>query len=115
MSSVQVEQNHGGVEEFHTQALVQNAIFQEIHQKHFSFFLNEEVPICQGYLRESLGYLSHSPTAEAILKGSCVFPLDFDEATRELCLECARIRSSIPKDFVNSTISPSLWKHGWGK
>jgi hypothetical protein len=103
VSLVQVKQTHGGIEEYSTQDSVQSAIFRKIHRKRF--FLAEAAPICQGPLREAFGYLARSAMAEAILDGSYDFLPDFDEATRALCVECARIRTLVPPNSVSHTIS----------
>ena len=86
---VQMEQNDGSTLEYTSQEDVQNAIRQNIHMQ--QFYLAEEAPICLGPLRGSFGYNSVSPTASAILDGSYIFPDNFDQATREILEECARI------------------------
>jgi hypothetical protein len=86
-----------------TQESVQQAIFDNIHRKRF--FLAEAVPICTGKLRGQFGYNAVTRTAKAILDGTYVYPEDFDQATKEICLECARIRCMIPKDSLNTTIT----------
>jgi hypothetical protein len=72
-----------------TQESVQQAIFDNIHRK--QFFLAEAAPICTVRLRGQFGYNSVTRTAKTILKGSYVYQEDFDQATQEICLECARI------------------------
>jgi hypothetical protein len=58
---VQVEDGIGSILEFDTQEGVQNAIFNEVHQKRYN--LAEEAPICKGPLRGQFGYLLTSPMA----------------------------------------------------
>jgi len=58
---VQVEDGAGGVLDFDTEEAVQEAIFNEVHRKHYN--LAEEAPICQGALRGQFGYTATSPTA----------------------------------------------------
>jgi hypothetical protein len=72
-----------------TQESVQQAIFENIHRKRF--FLAESAPICTVKLRGQFGYNAVTRTAKAILDGTYVYPEDFDQATKEICLECARI------------------------
>jgi hypothetical protein len=72
-----------------TQALVQEAIFDNIHRQRF--FLAKSMPICQGHLRGWFGYNAVSSTSCAVLDGTFVYPKDFDEATKEICRECAEI------------------------
>jgi hypothetical protein len=79
----------GTLTENTTQESVQQAIFDNIHQKRF--FLVEAAPICPGKLRGQFGYNSVTRTAKAILDGTYVYPEDFNQATKEICLECALI------------------------
>jgi hypothetical protein len=81
--------NKGQQIEHTTQALVQEAIFDNIHC--LRFFLAEVAPICQGPLRGWFGYNTVSRTAHAVLDGTYVYPNDFDEAAKEICQECAAI------------------------
>ncbi len=75
--------------EFGTQEGVQNAIFNEVHQKRYN--LVEEAPIFKGSLRRQFGYMSTLPMAWSVLDGSYDFLPDIDEAMKELVEECARI------------------------
>ena len=113
VSTVQVEDAGGNITEHSGQREVQAAIFSEIHQKRF--FLAEQAPICNGWLRDAFGYTATSPVAKAILNGSYTYPHDFDQATKELCMACARIRQSIPKNSVPSDISQHQWSRRWRK
>jgi hypothetical protein len=70
-----------------TQESVQQAIFDNTHQKRF--FLVEAVPICTVKLRGQFGYNAVTRTAKAILKGTYTYPEDFDQATKEIFQECA--------------------------
>jgi hypothetical protein len=38
--------------------------------------------------------------AQRILNGTFSYPEDFDQATKEMCKECARIRLLVPKDSM---------------
>ena len=89
------------------------AIFENIHNKRFH--LAEAAPICNGRLRGEFGYNAISQTAQDILDGTYSFPVDFDEATRELCEEFARIRLRIPKDSLRMTITKEEWASHWKK
>ncbi len=75
--------------EFDTQEGVQNAIFNEVHQKRYN--LAEEAPICKGSLRRQFGNMSILPTAWSVPDGSYDFLPDIDKATKELFEECAKI------------------------
>ena len=89
------------------------AIFENIHNKRFH--LAEAAPICNGRWRGEFGYSAISQTAQSILNGTYSFPDDFDEATRELCEEFARIRLKIPKDSLRMTITEEEWASHWNK
>ena len=78
-------------------------------------FDSEEAPICQGRLRGDFGYLSISPIAKAILNGSYVYPADFDEDTKAICRECARIRTLIPIDSVSFEINEDVSRKNGGE
>ena len=110
-TSVQVEGPNGTVIEHTTETTVNNAIWTDIHHKRFH--LAEEAPVCQGQLRQDLGYNAVSETARAILDGTYVYPASFDQATKELCQECARIRQIVPKDSVRIKITKEDHKGHW--
>ena len=112
-TSVQVEGPNGTVTEHNTEETVNTAIWTEIHQKRFH--LAEEAPVCHGQLRQDLGYNAVSETARAILDGTYVYPASFDQATKELCEECALIRQIIPKDSVSIKITKEDHKGHWRK
>jgi hypothetical protein len=86
-----------------TQEPVQEAIFTNIHPRRF--FLAEAAPICTGNLRGKFGYNAVTRTTKAILNGTYNFPPDFDQATKEICEECARIREMIPIDSMDIIIT----------
>lgn len=113
VSEVQVQENDGSVVEHTTPAAVQTAIWDQIHRKRF--YLVEEAPICKGELRGEFGYLSVSPSAQAILNGTYLYPPDFDEDTKDICCECTRIRSHIPINSVHADVDEECWSRGWGK
>ena len=68
-----------------TQALVQEAIFNNIYRRRI--FLAKSAPICQGRLCGWSGYNAVSSTAPAVLDGTFVYAEDFDKATKEICRE----------------------------
>ncbi len=110
-TSVQVEGPNGSVEEHTTQANVQAAIWSNIHYKRF--YLAEEAPVCQGQLCQDLGYNADSSTARRILDGTYDYPENFNEATKDLCRECARIRQIVPKDSVNIKVTKEDHRGHW--
>jgi hypothetical protein len=110
---VQVPQEDGGVIEHMSQDDHQNAIWTNIHRKHF--YLVEEAPLCSGNLCRMFGYNAMSSIARSILAGDYAYPPDFDQATREIFEECTRIRLMILKDSVLSTITMDAWWGHWLK
>ncbi len=101
----------GTLMEFTTKEAVEEAIFTNIHRKRF--YLAETAPACNGRLRGLFGYNAATITAERILQGTYNYPDDFDQATREICKECAEIRLKIPKDSMNLTITSNDWILQW--
>jgi hypothetical protein len=78
------------------------------------FRLAEAAPIISDpMLREAFGYDSAANMADAILAGAYVYPPSFDQATRKICEECARIHLMIPKDSVSTHLSKEDWQHQW--
>jgi hypothetical protein len=108
-----VENSDGTITEYTDKAELEKAIWDNIHRKRF--ILAENAPLCTGNLRGEFGYNAVSPSALSILAGTYVYPEGFDEATKEILQECARIRLTIPKDSVNSTISRQAWEAHWRK
>jgi hypothetical protein len=104
-------EEHGTLTEYLTQESVQEAIFDNIHRKWF--FLAEAAPACNGPLHSLFGYNVVTITAQQILEGTYNYPEDFDQTTKEICQECARIRLMVPKDLLNLAISKEDWKRQW--
>ncbi len=90
---------------------IQEAIFTHIHHKHF--FLVENAPICSGRLHGRFRYNAVIKTAQAILDGTYVYPPNFDQATKEICKECARIQAMIPQDSLDTLITKEDWQGQW--
>jgi hypothetical protein len=70
-------------------------------------------PICTGNLRGKFGYNAITRTAMAILNETYKFPPDFDQATKEICEECARIREMIPINSMDIIITKEQWRRQW--
>ncbi len=104
---VESPDQEGILMEHDTAESVQDAIFRNIHQKRF--YLAENAPICSGVLQGQFGYNAVTRTAQQILQGTYNFPSDFDQATREICEECTRIRAIIPRDSMNTLITKEDW------
>jgi hypothetical protein len=79
----------GILTEYTTVESDQEAIFTHIYRKHF--LLAENALICSGRLCGQFRYNAVTKTARAILDGTYVYPPNFDQATKEICEECARI------------------------
>ena len=97
------DEENGIVTEHVTQETIQQAIFDNIHRKRF--YLAEAAPVCNGQLCGLLGYNATTAIAQQILEGRYIYPEGFDQATREICEECARICLIVPKDSLNLEIS----------
>jgi len=108
---VESPDQEGVLTEYTTAEAVQDAIFSNIHQKRF--YLAENAPICSGGLRRKFGYNAVTRTAQRILNGTYAYPPDFDQATREICEECAKIRAMIPQDSMNTIITKEDWCKQW--
>jgi hypothetical protein len=108
---VQVEQEEDTVEEISGKEDLHEAIWENIHLK--QFYLAKEAPMCSGQLRGIFGYNSISPTANAILEGTYVYPPDFDKVTKEILQECTLICIHVPQNSVTTTISPEDWTNHW--
>jgi hypothetical protein len=52
-------------------------------------------------------------TAKQILDGTYIYPPDFDQATQEICKECARIQTLIPPDSLDTLITKDDWRRQW--
>jgi hypothetical protein len=70
-------------------------------------------PICTGGLRGKFGYNTVTRTARAILNRTYKFPPDFDQDTREICKECARIWEMVPIDSLDTIITKEEWRCQW--
>jgi hypothetical protein len=105
---VESSEQEGMLTEYTTAELVQEAIFSNIHRK--QFFLAENAPICSGGLQGWFGYNAVTKTAWAILDGTYVYPSNFDQATKEICKECARIRVMISQDSLNTLLTKEDWR-----
>jgi hypothetical protein len=64
-------------------------------------------------LHEAFGPNAITDTAHTILAGTCVYPPDFDQATREICKECVCICMMILQDSVSIHISNEDWQRQW--
>jgi hypothetical protein len=74
-------------------------MFDNINQKRF--ILAKAAPICSGNLQKAFGYKATTGTATSILARTYEYPLYFDQATREICEDCARIWRMILKDLIH--------------
>ena len=107
------EQEDGEVVEYIGQSAVEQAIWNGIHNKRF--YLAEQAPICQGPMREAFGYLATTIAAKQVLAGTYNYPPDFDQATKEICESCARIRMGVPANSVKTKVSHGEWAQRWSK
>ncbi len=105
------DKEHGTLTEHATQEPVQKAIFDNIHCNYF--FLEEAASACNRPLRGLFGHNANMITAQCILNGTFTFPEDINQATKEICKECACIRLTIHKDSMNITITKDNWNWQW--
>jgi hypothetical protein len=109
---VQVEQAEGTVKEINSKEELHEAIWDNIHCKHF--YLTKKAMICSCPLRGAFGYNSITPTPKAILEGTYYNnPPGFDEATKEILQECTLIQLQVPKNSVSTTTTPVDWSNHW--
>jgi hypothetical protein len=106
---VQVKDEDGNIEEFTMQKEVHEAIWSNIHQKHF--FLAQEALICHSPLLESFGYNADSLAGDDVLEGSYIYENDFEKYTQAICQEVAQIWEVIPERLVDEIV----WGGDWGK
>jgi hypothetical protein len=99
------------VDKFSTQATVHKAIWANIHYR--QLYLAEEAPICQGQLRTDFSYTAATCVSTDIFEGRYAYPEDFDQATQELCKECALICKIIPKNSVEIKMTKEDYKAHW--
>jgi hypothetical protein len=109
---VQVDKGDGNVQEYTEKEQLQEVIWNNIHRKRFH--LAEKVQLCLGPLQGSFGYNAVSPIAKTILNRTFDYPPDFDNATKEILQECAKIRLLVPKDSVGTSITKEDWGIHWG-
>ena len=107
---VLVENPHreGELLEYDTRHTMQEVVFNNVHRKRF--FLAKAAPICQEPLCGLFGYNLDTETARAILAGTYDYPEYFDQATKELCQECTRLREIIPENSIHTVITTVQWK-----
>ncbi len=108
---VEDENQEGVLTKNITQETIQEAIFNNIHRKRF--FLVEDALICSGLLRGQFGYNTVTKTAKAILTGQYTYPPEFDQATQEICKECARIYCMIPKNSISTHVTKEDYQGQW--
>ena len=104
---VSVEMPDGGIREVEGQTGVENALWNGIHNQRF--YLGEQDSICQGHMRDAIGYLATTIAAGQVLAGTYTYPAWFKPTTKELCEVCARIRFGVPVNSVNTTIKGREW------
>ena len=106
-------QEDGVTKEHEGQSEVEAAIWEGIHDQRF--YTAEHAPVCNGQLRGEFGYHAVTKAAKEVLSGKYHYPEDFDESTKEIMQECARVRSDIPERSVNTLIRMKAWQQPWLK
>jgi hypothetical protein len=113
VSSVQVEEEEGQMNEYHTQSEVQSVIWSKIHQERYH--LAEEAPICQGALRGDFGYNANTPSGDAVLNGTYTAHLSGQEGTHSIFRAISEIRSRVPANSIPHIINREAWQQAWKK
>jgi hypothetical protein len=108
---VQVEGQDGATMEHTTQDTVEQIIFSEIHEKHFT--LTGEAPICNGELFRDFGYTANMPASRVVLDGTYAAPTSSGDATKELLVEITAIQRLVPENLVLIIITPEQWEQYW--
>ena len=105
--------DNGNIVEHEGQDAVEEAIWSNIHDERF--YLAEQAPICQDRLRGEFGYQADTLAARQVLKGTYVYSENFDQSTKEILEECARVRSVITAGSVKTNLKRGGWQQRWGK
>ncbi len=108
---VQVEQGDGTTEEYTGQEELQEAIWDNIHQKRFH--LAESAPLCQEPLSGTFGYNAICQTSQEILDRKYEYPPEFNEATKEILQEYVLICLKIPVSLLDTLITREDWRNHW--
>lgn len=108
-----METDCGNVVEYDTKDSVEKAILENIHGEGKRFYQAEEAPICKGRLRGQFGYNADTVAARAVLDGTFEFSDDYHEATNQLFVQIAKIRSLVPMNSVETLIDEVTWASSW--
>lgn len=106
ISAVQTIDEEGVTAEYNTQSEVQDAIWSEVHQSYYH--LAEEVPICQGQMREEFGYTANDKAAKDVLSGQYQFREDFDTAMQRIMEAIVDTRTVVSNDSVEKIITREI-------
>ena len=102
-----------GMCEYVGQSVLEQSIWSGIHHKRFH--IAAHTPVCKGKTRETFGYLGTTLSARQVLAGAYTYPLDFDQATKELCKSCTRFCLGIPSNSSDTNIRHRVWSDKWSK
>jgi hypothetical protein len=64
-------------------------------------------------MRTDFGCNAATRIAADILEGRYMYPEEFDQDTKEMCKECALIRTIIPKNSVNIKMTKEDYRAHW--
>jgi hypothetical protein len=111
--NVQVDQGNGMVQEYAEKEQLQEAIWNNIHRSASTLQRRRQ---CTWDRYKGPSDTTRSPQLQKmILEGTFKYPPDFDEATKEILQECARIGLLVPKDMVGTGITKEDWHNYWGQ
>lgn len=100
-------------QELHTKEEVEEAIFNEVHRDRFR--QAESAPICQAPLFGDFGYSACTQHAEDVFEGKYANIDHIDSFTRDIFLECQRIRSIVPKNATPAWVTKVDFQRYWSR
>ena len=95
------------------QADVEEISWSGIHDH--GVYTAEQASLCNGRLRGDFDFQTTTKYTKEILNGTYAYPSNFDQVTKDIRQECARIRSDIPERSVNTVIRRKEWQQCWLK
>ena len=61
-------------------------------------------PFASGRLLDDIGHTGDGPAVKSILDGTYDFPPDYNEASKQLCIEASRIFAKTAEDMIQTFI-----------
>ena len=70
-------------------------------------------PFASGRLLDDVGHTGDGPAVKDILRGTYDFPPDYDDASKQLCIEASRIFSKTAEDMIQTFIERETFQDWW--